>query len=207
MLITEDLFLGIAPRTTERTARMGAPSGARAVDRQTDPVAIFEGLVALGTAHHREQGLASRAGIQALGEIAQGIIRERSGQGEISSCRRVHQCFDSMKAVLTEDLTDQQSPQQSLRGNLRLPPTVSRIPKIFLESKTPRHKVQQATWRGAAHLFFFFGLFSCWRASTNSWALAANTSRTASWNSRPAATRRRTSSIQCLGMCWTRFFP
>jgi len=33
MLIAEDLFLGIALRTTERAARLGAPSGTRAVDR------------------------------------------------------------------------------------------------------------------------------------------------------------------------------
>jgi hypothetical protein len=33
MLIAEDLFLGIALRTTERAARFGAPSGTGAVDR------------------------------------------------------------------------------------------------------------------------------------------------------------------------------
>src|SRR6267143_2057191 len=57
---------------------MGAPSGAGAVDRQADPVAILEGLVPFGTTDDGEQGLASRAGIQALREIAQGIIAERS---------------------------------------------------------------------------------------------------------------------------------
>ena len=85
-----------------------------------------------------------------------------------------------MKAVLAEDLTDQQGPEQKLRGDLRLRPPIARILQIVPESKTPRHKGPQVTWRRAAHLFFFLAPFSCFRASTSSWALAARTSRTAS---------------------------
>ena len=48
----------------------------------------------------------------------------------MSSGCRAHQCFDGMKAVLAEDLTDQQSPQQQLRGNLGLWPTISWIADI-----------------------------------------------------------------------------
>jgi len=54
MLIADNLFLGIAPRTTERTAVLGAPSGTGAVDGQANPVAVIEGLVALGTTNHSE---------------------------------------------------------------------------------------------------------------------------------------------------------
>jgi hypothetical protein len=36
---------------------------------------------------------------------------------------------------------------------------------------------------------------------------AVKTSRSASWNSRPASTRRRASSTHSLGMRSTRFFP
>src|SRR6202044_2968892 len=100
MLIAEDLlFLDIAPRTTERTARLGAPSGARAVDRQTDPVAVLKGLIAFGSADDGEQGLAGRAGTQALREIGQGIIGERGGQTEISSCPRPTTGSQGRKAV------------------------------------------------------------------------------------------------------------
>src|SRR5215831_20774295 len=49
-----NLFLGIALRTTERTAVFGAPSGAGAVDGQADPATVIEGLVALGTTNHRD---------------------------------------------------------------------------------------------------------------------------------------------------------
>ena len=96
---------------------------------------------------------------------------------ESVSCRRSYQCFDGMKTRFAEDLADQQGPEQSLRRNLRLGPTVSRIPEIPSEAKTPCHIVEQMTWRRTVHFFFFLGFL---RSSTSSWALAANTSRTAS---------------------------
>src|SRR6267378_955491 len=85
-----------------------------------------------------------------------------------------------MKAGLTEDLPNQQAPKQKLCGNLPLLATVSRILKIAPKSQTPRHKMEQTTWRRPAHFFLFFPLFSCCFAKTNSWTLAANTSLTAS---------------------------
>jgi len=82
-----------------------------------------------------------------------------------------------MKTRLAEELADQQGPQQCLRGNLGLLPTIARILEIPSEAKTPCHIVEQLTWRRTVHLFFFLGFL---RSSTSSWALAANTSRTAS---------------------------
>ena len=60
-----------------------------------------------------------------------------------------------MKTRLPEDLADQQGPEQSLRRNLGLLPTVSRILEIPSEAKTPCHKVEQMTWRRTVHFFFF----------------------------------------------------
>src|ERR1017187_7050448 len=88
MLIAQNLFLGIPPRAAERTALMGPPSSASAVDSQTDPAAIIKGFVALGTAEEGEQSLPRRAGIEPLGEIAQGIVGKRSRDGEPSSSRK-----------------------------------------------------------------------------------------------------------------------
>ena len=101
----------------------------------------------------------------------------RSCNGESASCRRSYQCLDGMKTRLPEDLADQQGPQQGLRRNLGLLPTIPRILEIPSEAKTPCHIVEQMTWRRTAHFFFFLGFL---RSSTSSCALAANTSRTAS---------------------------
>ena len=90
---------------------------------------------------------------------------------------RSYQCLDGMKTRLPEDLADQQGPEQSLRRNLRLLPTVSRILEIPSEAKTPCHIVEQMTWRRTVHFFFFLGFL---RSSASSCVLAANTSRTAS---------------------------
>src|ERR1700675_674035 len=177
MLIAKNLFLGIPDGAAERTALLGPPSRTGAVEGQTDPAVIVEGLVALGAPEEGEQGLPRCVGIEPLGEIAQGIVTERSCDGESASCGRSYQCLDGMKTRLAEDLADQQGPQQSLRRNLRLLPTVSRILEIPSEAKTPGHIVEQTTWRRTVHFFFFLGFL---RSSTSSCALAANTSRTAS---------------------------
>ena len=62
---------------------------------------------------------------------------KRRGVGSLisSSRRRPRQRFEGMKAAVAEDLTEQQSPEQRLRGNLGLPPTVSRISQILPEAK------------------------------------------------------------------------
>src|SRR5260370_15875915 len=177
MLIALNLFLGIPPWAAERTALLGPPSRTGAVDGQTDPAAIVEGLVALGAADQGEQGLPRGVEIEPLREIAQGIVTERSCDSESAPCRRSYQRLDGMKTRLPEDLADQQGPQQSLRRNLGLLPTVSRILEIPSEAKTPCHIVEQMTWRRTVHFFFFLGFL---RSSTSSCALAANTSRTAS---------------------------
>src|SRR5438552_2620125 len=177
MLIAQELFRSVLLRPTEGATLLGSPTRAGAVDGQTDPAAIIKGLVALGAADEGEQGLPCWTGIEPLGEITQGIVTERSGDGERASRRRAHQRLDRMKARLPEDLADQQGPEQSLRRNLRLGPTISRILEIPSEAKTPCHIVKQMTWRRTVHFFFFLGFL---RSSTNSCALAANTSRTAS---------------------------
>src|SRR5271155_1279403 len=107
MLIALNLFGSILLRATEVTAMVGSPSRAGAVDGQTDPAAVVEGLVALGATDQGEQGLPCWTGSEPLGEIAQGIVTERSGDGESASCRRTHQRLDRMKARLPEDLADQ----------------------------------------------------------------------------------------------------
>src|SRR5271167_914247 len=177
MLIAQDLFRSILLRPTELAALVGSPSRAGAVEGQTDPAAIIKGLVALGAADEGEQGLPCGTGIEPLGEIAQGVVTERSCDAQRASRRRAHQRLDRMKTRLPEDLPDQQGPQQSLRRNLGLWPTISRIFEIPSEAKTPCHIVEQMTWRRTVHFFFFLSFL---RSSTSSWALAANTSRTAS---------------------------
>ena len=177
MLIAQELFRSVVLRPTEGATLLGSPTRAGAIEGQADPAAIIKGLVALGAAEEGEQGLPCWTGIEPLGEITQGIVTERSGNGERASCRRSHQCLDGMKTRLPEDLADQQGPEQSLRRNLRLWPTVSRILEIPSEAKTPCHIVEQMTWRRTVHFFFFLGFL---RSSTSSCALAANTSRTAS---------------------------
>ena len=69
------------------------------------------------------------------------------------------------------------------------------------QAKTMARVVLQVPRTGSFHR----GL--CFRQSTSNSALAVKTSRTASWNSRPAWTRRRTSSTHSLGIRSTRFFP
>src|SRR6516165_7533940 len=155
MLIAQNLFRRVLLWPTEVAALVGSPSRSGAVDGQTDPAAIVKGFVAFGTADQGEQGLPRRTGIEPLGEIAQGIVTERSCHGECASRRRAH---------------------QRLRRNLVLLPTVSRIFEIPSEAKTPCHIVQQMTWRRTVHFFFFLGFL---RSSASSCALAANTSRTA----------------------------
>src|SRR5712691_2744143 len=109
-----------------------------------------------------------------------GIFAEGTAHSQCATCRGAHQPFHGKERAGAKHLAYQQRPEQSFGGNLGLPPTVSRIPQIALESKTPRHKVQQTTWRRTVHFFFFLGFLRCWRSSTRSCALAANTSRTAS---------------------------
>src|SRR4029077_5369105 len=112
MLIAEDLFLRVALRSTEVAALLGPPSRTGAVEGQTDPAAIVEGLVALGAADEGEQGLPRWGGREPLSEIAQGIVTERSCDSESASCRRSYQRLDGMKTRLAEDWADQQGPQQ-----------------------------------------------------------------------------------------------
>jgi len=115
--------------------------------------------------------------IEPLGEITQGIVTERSGYAERASRRRVRQRLDCVKTRFAKNLTDQQGPEQSRRRNLRLPPTVSRFLEVPPETKTPAHIVEQMTRRRTIHFFFFLRFL---RSSISSWALAANTSRSAS---------------------------
>src|SRR5258708_34125575 len=93
MLLAVNLFLGIPHWAGERTTLLGPPSRTGAVDGQTDPAAIVEGLVALGAADEGEQGLPRWVGIEPLREIAQGIVTERSGDAESASCRKSSKRF------------------------------------------------------------------------------------------------------------------
>ena len=178
--MTQNLFRSVLLWPTQVAPLVGSPSRAGAVEGQADPAAIIKGLVALGAADEGEQRLPRWASIEPLGEIAQGIVTERSGHGECASRRRMHQRLNRMKTRFAEDLADQQGPEQSLCRNLGLSPPVPWILEIPSKAKTPRHIMEQMTWRRTVHLFFFLSLLRCWCSSTSSCALAANTSRTAS---------------------------
>jgi hypothetical protein len=179
MLIALNLFRSVLLRPTERATLVSPPSRTGAIDGQTDPAAIIKGFVALGATDEGEQGLPGGTGIEPLGEITQRIVTEWSGDGECSSRRGTRQRLDRMKTGFPEDLSDQQGPEQSRCRNLGLPPTISRVLKIVSKSQTPHRKIPHATRRWTTH-FFFFCCFSCFRARTKSFALAARTSRTAS---------------------------
>src|SRR5208337_247095 len=97
MLIALNLFRSVLLWPTEFATRMRPPSCAGAAEGQTDPAAIIKGFVACGTTDEGEQSLSRWRGIEALGEITQGIVTERSGNGERASCRIVHQRLDRMK--------------------------------------------------------------------------------------------------------------
>src|ERR1700687_455123 len=180
VLITEDLFLSVALRPAQVATQLVPPSRAGAVDGQTDPAAIVKSLVALGAMDEGEQGLPRGTGIKPFGEITQSIVGKRDRDRERSSRRGTHQGLDGMKTRFAEDLADQQGPEQRLRWNLGLLPTVSRILEILSEAKTPCHIAEQMTWRRTVHFFFFLSFLRCCRSSTSSCALAASTSRTAS---------------------------
>jgi hypothetical protein len=107
VLIALNLFGLVLLRPTELAALLSPPSRARAVDGQTDPAAVVESLIALGTADEGEQGLPRCTRIEPLGEIAQGIVTERSCDGERSPRRRTRQRLDRMKTRLPEDLANQ----------------------------------------------------------------------------------------------------
>ena len=85
MLMAKDLFRSVRQWPIELATLVSAPSCAGAVEGQADPAAIIKGLVALGAADEGEQGLPGGTGIEPLGEIAQGIVTERSGDGERAS--------------------------------------------------------------------------------------------------------------------------
>jgi hypothetical protein len=74
------------------------------------------------------------------------------------------------------------APRQSGSGNLRLQTTVARSLQVGPQTQTAGDVFLESTRRRPFHRCFRL----CCRASTNNWALAASTSRTASWNSRPA---------------------
>ncbi len=200
MSIAEDFACRVAERTAQSARGLAGSPGGGSIDRQANEAAVVEGLVALGLAKDPRQGPASRGRIQPLSEVAQRIMAKRNTDPQGTTRRRTHQRFDRIEGRASQHLAHQQGPEQDPRGNLRLSPTVSRVVEIPPESKTPRQVVEQATWRRAAHLVFFLSLRRCCRASTSSCALAARTSRTASWNSRPARTRRRTSSAHSEGI-------
>src|SRR5438094_7261708 len=106
-----------------------------------------------------------------------------------------------MEGSVTEDLADDQSPQQALSPDLLLDPSISRALEIPRQTQAAARVVFEVPGCGFAHRL------RCLRCKASSCAFAANTSATASLNSRPASTRRRTSSTQSLGMRSTRFLP
>src|SRR5882724_4287120 len=183
MLMTQNLFRSVLLWPTQVAPLVGSPSRAGAVEGQADPAAIIKGLIALGAADEGEQRLPRWASIEPLGEIAQGIVTERSCDGECASRRRMHQRLNRMKTRFAEDLADQQGPEQSLCRNLGLSPPVPWILEIPSKAKTPRDIMEQMTWRPTVHLFFLSSLLHGSCSSTSSSALAPNTSRTASRNS------------------------
>ena len=174
-----------------------------AIHGQTDEGAAVESLVTFGLAQGGGQGGAGGGGRQALGEVTQHIVTERGRDLQSPTRRGMHQGFHGVEGVFPEQSAEQQSPKQDPSRDLGCRAAIAGGQQIGLQTQTARQVFPEASRTRSLHRFFR----RCFRAQTRSWALAASTSRTASWNSRPASTRRRTSSTQSLGMRSTRRFP
>ncbi len=160
--------VAVVSTCTERTALLGPPSRTGAVDGQTDPAAIVEGLVALGATDEGEQGLSGGTGIEPLREITQRIVTEWRGDGECSSRRGTRHRLDRSAGPRAEPMPESGVAAAHLPG-----------PQNSLEVADAASQNSTGDQRWTTH-FFFFCRFSCFRARTKSFALAARTSRTAS---------------------------
>jgi hypothetical protein len=87
-------------RAPERTALLGPPSSAGAVDRQADPAAIIKGFAPLGAATHLCQRLPQTVSIQARRKIAQRVVSEPNRDPQTDSRGRARRGFHGLKARL-----------------------------------------------------------------------------------------------------------
>src|SRR2546422_4951049 len=172
--IADDLARGLAKGTTQGTARGAASPHGGSVHSQSDEAAGVESLVTFGLPNRPHQSGTGRSRTQPLGEVGQGIVAERSAHAQGAAGRRADQRFHRMEGVFPEQLANQQRPEQSLSGDPRTYPAVAGGSEVGLQTQTPRQVFPESTRAGSFHRRL------CFRASTQSWALAASTSRTAS---------------------------
>ena len=84
-MVADDLPLGVAVRTTPRTNLLMGASGSGSIHGQADERAVVKSLIALGVTDGGDGCLAGDGRVQALGEVAQGVIAEAP---ETSRARR-----------------------------------------------------------------------------------------------------------------------
>ena len=112
----------------------------------------------------------------------QGVIPKRVAHAEATSGARTDQRLDRVKGALAQQVPREQTPQQRRRGNGRGAPAIAG--GLQIRAHLAVHERPQATDHRGRRL----AGRRCRRASASNWALAASTSRTASWKARPAST-------------------
>ena len=93
-MVAEDLLFRVAVRTTPLTSLFVGSSGAGSIHGQADETAVVESLIALGVTDGGDGRLTGDGRVEALGEVAQGVIAEALGNVEGTARRRAHQSFN-----------------------------------------------------------------------------------------------------------------
>lgn len=124
MVIAHHLLVLFGNGTAKLAAPGAAPPGARAIPHQSNEPASVEGLVALRLAKGRSHSDTSECGIQSFGEVGQGMVTEGTMHARSRTNWRARQRFNGKKTELPQPWSEQQSPDQNLSWNLRLPPPV-----------------------------------------------------------------------------------
>ena len=130
MSTTADLMFCVIHGMTKRASYPCIPCDSRAIQSQADQSVALQGLLALGLAEHRSQGLPHRLDIESLGEIGQRIIPEAAAHTELRPRGRTNQSLDSVEATLPKGLTNHQRPEHILGRNPRTKPTIAGIAKV-----------------------------------------------------------------------------
>ena len=147
MPVANDFPLGILKRTAEKTAWSRTPGHRGAIDRYSDEAAVIERFVSLRLRKGDCQRLARGLGIEPFGEVSQSIITEVSAHVQRTACLGTHQCFYRMKTAFSQQITDQQRPEQMLCRNLRTGTTVSWTFQVGFQSQALTNIAEDPTWR------------------------------------------------------------
>ncbi len=149
-------------------------AGTGAVQNQSDQTSTLEDLVALGVMDGRAERGARGFRIETLGGIGQGVIAKRRPDTESGPGRGRHQPFHAEETPGAQQVGDEQRPDPSRRRDARPNPAVAGVLEIGLQPQAIGSVVQDLHGAGLAHRG------CCFRHSTRSSALAANTSLRAS---------------------------